>query len=290
MSGLNISIIAEKINDSVPNTHHIFEAGDMDAIIELAKAQAAEGAAYIDVNIGKRPPELMKDLVEKIQDVVDVPLCIDSPDVDIQKAGVGAYKPEKAGGKAPLVNSISELRIELLELMEIQPVKYIVMCTERLVDGQRKPNDTAQEIYETARRLTAALKEKNPKITNDDLLCDPGMAPIGADTTGIVKASINAVALIHNDPDLAGIHMSVGLSNFTVQLPSKTASGDLVKTPLESAYLTICNPMGLDYIIGNTKKKYSKLEAGHPALKTVQDVINLDGFDCLMRVQEFYNA
>ena len=83
--------------------------------------------------------------------------------------------------------------------------------------------------------------------------------------------------------------MSVGLSNFSVQLPSRTASGDLVKTPLESAFLTLTNPIGMDHVIGSTKKKYRSLEDNHPALVTVKDILKLEGFDRLMRMQEFYS-
>ncbi|MCK5196961.1 MAG: dihydropteroate synthase, partial [Spirochaetales bacterium] len=130
MADLKLKIIAEKINDSVPGTHKLFEADDFEGLVDLAKTQADQGAAYIDVNIGPRNPALMTKLVKAIQNVVSVPLCIDSPDFEIQKAGLSAYDPEKAGGAMPLVNSISELRMEFVELAEIQPVKFIVLCTE----------------------------------------------------------------------------------------------------------------------------------------------------------------
>ncbi len=289
MNGLNLKIIAEKINDSVPSTRQFFEDNDIEAILQLAVTQAEEGAAFIDVNVGSRTPEFMADLVTRIQDRVSVPLCIDSPSLDIQKAGIGAYDPAKANGEKPLVNSVSELRMELLELNQIQPVRYILMCTERSVDGNREANTTAEEIVATAQRLVASVKEMDPSITNDDLFLDPGMSPIGADTEGIVKASISAIEILGGLDELQGIHMSVGLSNFTVQLPSRTAAGELVKTPLECAFLTLTNANGLDHVIGSTKKKYRLLEDDHAALQTVKDVIALDGFDCLMRVQEFYS-
>ena len=61
------------------------------------------------------------------------------------------------------------------------------------------------------------------------------------------------MALIHQDKDLAGVNMSVGLSNFTAMLPSKKADGSPVKGPLESAFLTMAMPMGLNTIIGSVK-------------------------------------
>ena len=289
MADLKLKIIAEKINDSVPGTHKLFEADDFEGIVNLAKTQAEQGAAFIDVNIGPRNPELMSKLVKAIQGIVSVPLCIDSPDFKIQKAGLIAYDPEKAGGQIPLVNSISELRMEFIELAKIQPVKFIVLCTESSVDGNLKPNETGEEIFAAGLRVSAAIKEKCSYLTNDDLFFDPGMGPLGADMNGITNATIDAVKLIHESSELKGCHMSVGLSNFSVQLPSRTASGELVKTPLESAFLTLTNPIGMDHVIGSTKKKYRSLEDNHPALRTVKDILKLEGFDRLMRIQEFYS-
>ncbi len=289
MPELDLKIIAEKINDSVPSTHKLFEADDFDGLVELAKTQAEQGAAYIDVNIGPRDSDLMTELVTAIQEVVPLPLCIDSPDIDIQKAGLTAYKPEKAGGAMPLINSISELRMEFVELAEIQPARFLVLCTESSVDGKLKPNETGEEILAAGLRICAALKKRWEYITNDHLFLDPGMGPLGADMNGITNTTIDGVKLIHGSEELKGCHMSVGLSNFSVQLPSRTAGGDLVKTPLESAFLTITNPLGMDHIIGSTKKKYKFLDDSHPALKTVKDILELEGFDRLTRIQEFYS-
>jgi cobalamin-dependent methionine synthase I len=289
MAELNLRIIAEKINDSVPSTHTLFENDDFDGLVALAKSQADQGATYIDVNIGPRNPELMTKLVKAIQDIVTVPLCIDSPDLEIQKAGLSAYDPNKAGGQKPLMNSISELRMEFIDLAKIQPIKFLVLCTESSKDGKLKPNETGDEIFAAGLKVSRVLKEQCAYLTNDDLFFDPGMGPLGADMNGITNATIDAVKLIHGAEELKGCHMSVGLSNFSVQLPSRTSAGDLVKTPLESAFLTLTNPIGMDHVIGSTKKKYRNLEDNHPALQTVKDILELEGFDRLMRIQEFYS-
>ena len=289
MADLKLKIIAEKINDSVPGTHKLFEADDFKGLVDLAKLQTEQGASYIDVNIGPRSPELMIKLVKAIQEVVSIPLCIDSPDFEIQKAGLSAYDPGKAGGKKPLMNSISELRMEFIELAQIQPVKFLVLCTESSVDGGLKPNESGEEIFAAGLRVSREIRKQCAYLTNDDLFFDPGMGPLGADMNGITNATIDAVKLIHEAEELKGCHMSVGLSNFSVQLPSRTAGGDLVKTPLESAFLTLTNPLGMDHVIGSTKKKYRILEDNHPALETVKDILKLKGFDRLMRIQEFYS-
>ena len=67
------------------------------------------------------------------------------------------------------------------------------------------------------------------------------------------------------------------------------ADGSPVKSPLESAFLTLAMPLGLDFVIGSVKRKYAILQEGDPALQCVQDVLTLEGYDGVMRVMEFYS-
>ena len=102
-----LTIIGESINDSVPSTKKLFDANDIPGILNLAKTQDEGGAAYIDVNVGPRSPEFMAEMVAKIQQVTAKPLSIDTPDPAIAKAGLEAYNLDRAGGKKPVINSIS---------------------------------------------------------------------------------------------------------------------------------------------------------------------------------------
>ena len=120
-----------------------------------------------------------------------------------------------------------------------------------------------EPTYAAAKHLVAAFQEKCPGATNDDCILDPGIAPIGSDAEGNLKRLITGIGLIHKDPDMAGVHMSVGLSNFTVMLPAKRADGSPVKGPLESALLTKAMPLGLDMVIGSVKRNYQQLAAEH---------------------------
>jgi len=71
-------------------------------------------------------------------------------------------------------------------------------------------------------------------------------------------------------------------------LPSKRADGSPVKGPLESAFLTLAMPLGLDTIIGSTLRKYELLAPGHPALTCLEDILELEGYDTLVRLKEYY--
>jgi cobalamin-dependent methionine synthase I len=285
-----LTIIGESINDSVPSTHELFEKNDIAGIVELAQSQAVSGAGYIDVNIGLRSPGFMAEIVKKIQDHVSLPLSIDTPDPEIAAAGLEAYDPERAGKRKPILNSISQARLQMFDIYKKQPFIPIMLVTEGSENsGDIKMNKTADETYATAKVMMNIARERMNNVPNSELILDPGIMPIGSDSEGNFKRLINAIKLIHQDADLQGVNMSVGLSNFTVMLPSKCADGSPVKGPLESAFLTMAMPMGFNTIIGSVKRKYSLLAADHPAMQCLHDVLELEGYDVIMRVMNFYS-
>ncbi len=286
MEGL--TIIAESINDSVPSTKKLFEADDVDGLLELARFQDERGAGYIDVNVGLRTPEFMAEMVGKIQQVTAKPLAIDTPDPEIAKAGLEAYDPDRAGGARPILNSVSPLRVEMFDLYAVRPFRPILLASEQLVDGRSRPCHTAQETFDAAAYLRETFLARCDGATNDDCIIDPGIAPIGSDTEGNLHRLIAALEMMHADASFDGVHGSVGLSNFTVMLPPKRADGSPVKSALESAFLTKAMPLGLDMVIGSVKRKYRQLPPEHPAMACLEECLKLEGFEVLMRVREFY--
>ncbi|MCX7825678.1 MAG: dihydropteroate synthase [Verrucomicrobiae bacterium] len=283
-----LTLIGESINDSVPSTKKLFDANDIAGILELAKTQDQKGAAYIDVNVGRRAPAFMAEMIQRIQGVTAKPLSIDTPDYEIAAAALKVYDRAHAGGKPPVLNSISPLRLQMFDLAKIQPFMPILMVSERNLNGKAMPCMTAEETYQTAKEMLQMARERMG-VANDQCILDPGIAPIGSDSEGITKRVLESMRLIHNDPFFQGVHMSVGLSNFTVMLPPKRPDGSPVKGPLESAFLTLAMPLGLDMIIGSVVRKYELLPPDHPAMVCLQDVLKLEGFDAIMRVKDFYS-
>ncbi len=282
-----LSIIGESINDSVPSTHKLYEQKDIEGIKELAKFQDRKGAAYIDVNIGSYSPEFMAEVVRAVQCITVKPLAIDTPDFDTAHAGLDAYDPGKANGKLPILNSIAQSRSEMFDLLKKYKFIPILMVSEKDVNGVTTSNDTVEETYETARVMLSDIK-KIANLPNNEVIIDVGIAPIASDMQGLTKRTIDSIAKIGNDGFFKGIHMSVGLSNFTVMLPAKTKEGLPIKSSLESAFLTLTMKNGLDMVIGSVKRKYRILDDDHPAMVCLNDVLKLDSFEILMRVQKFY--
>ena len=282
-----VNIIGESLNDSVPSTKRLYEADDLEGLKALAKAQDEGGANWIDVNVGLRSPDFMARMVREVQTVTTKPLSIDTPDPELAEAGLRAYDAARAGGALPILNSISLMRTAMFGLVKIQPFMPILLSCETEVDGESRPNRTGAENYESARQLIEMARSHG--IPNEHCIVDPGIAPIGSDTDGFLNIAIESMERMHNDPELKGLHMSVGLSNFTVMLPPKCADGSPVKSTLESAFLATALPLGLDFIIGNVKRNYSLLEPEHPAMRCLKDVLALQGYDRVMRVMEFYS-
>ena len=284
----NLTIIGESINDSVPSTNKLFEANDLAGLKELAKSQDVGGAGYIDVNVGSRSATFLADMVREVQGVTTKPISIDTPDPVMAEAALKAYDPARAGGLIPILNSISQPRAAMFKLTKIAPFMPILLASERVEHGVDKPNHTATEVYHTALDLVGEAARHGIPVNH--CIIDPAISPIGADSEGRFHCLMSAINLIHNDPTLKGVHMSVGLSNFSVMLPPKRADGSPTKGPLESAFLTLSVPLGMDHVIGSVKRKYEILPSDHPAMLCLTDCLKLEGFDVIMRVQEYYSS
>ena len=281
MTKANVNIIAESLNDSVPSTHKLYESGNMEGIRELAKYQDEQGAVYIDVNVGSFSPDFFVRVIREVQSVTKKPLALDTPDPAMIEEGLKVYD-DSVG--LPILNSISPLRMELFELYKLKKFRPILLISE----GESGACHTADETVESAKLLL--FNAKAAGIPNDDLIFDPGVAPIGSDSEGNLARLMETMQRLHNDPAFAGSHVSVGLSNFTVMLPPKRKDGSPVRRPLECAFLTRTMPLGLDHVIGSVRRNYEILPDDHPALRCFDDCVKLGGFDAVMRVQKFYRG
>src|SRR3712207_3331581 len=107
-------LIGERIN---PTGRRIFQeqlrAGDFSAIERDVKAQVEGGADVLDINMGvplTDEPELLAKAIQMVQELTDLPICIDSSVVEALEAGLSVYQ-----GRA-LVNSVTaeDERMELI--------------------------------------------------------------------------------------------------------------------------------------------------------------------------------
>ncbi|ADL12461.1 methyltetrahydrofolate cobalamin methyltransferase [Acetohalobium arabaticum] len=204
-------IIGELINTSRDEVEPAVKDRDTEFIQELAKKQEEAGADYIDVNCGtliKEEPEALEWLVETVQEVVDVPLCIDSPDPEAIKRGLEAHE-----GKA-LVNSITAEEDRFQEILPLIQ-EYDAQIIALVMNEEGMPEDDTDRI-ETATKLIEDLTAEG--IAEDDIYVDPIIQPIGTDEE-MGEYILSAIDEITNK--YQEVHITCGLSNISHGLPQR---------------------------------------------------------------------
>ena len=296
-------LIGELINNSFARAARAFEARDVVGFQKLAKLQADLGADYLTLNIDGtqsmrvQPQEMfdfLPDVIPAIQEVTSVPIAFDNPSVEFHKRCLKIYDRKKSG--RPILNSVAASRThldEMLELVAEYDTMVIGMASEKFVEGGGAQCLSADDVYGATQELVAMLRTKANR-TNDQIVIDPGLAPVGADTYGLVNMGLDAMKLIRGNPDLAGVHMSVGLTNFSFGMPKP------MREEVESAYLTLAVQAGLDFVLGNPEKNLhllppddrhvlgiaKALEAGRPTEGETQEEA---GFRQAATIIEMFN-
>jgi 5-methyltetrahydrofolate corrinoid/iron sulfur protein methyltransferase len=273
MAEKELTIVGDLINSAYARARTAFSNRDVKGYQELARIQTELGADFLDVNIDATKQikvklqemlDFLPDLIPAIQEVSSLPLCIDNPSVEYQKVGLKHY--DRARGGTPILNSLAASRErldEMIELVASYDTLVIVMTSERFVEGGTAQCLDPQDVHAAAKSFVELLATKASR-KNDQILIDPGLAPVGADTYGLVNIGLDAMRLIRRDPDLAGVHLTVGLSNFAWGTPKH------IRHDLERAYLTLATQAGLDFAIANPEREPAPLPADHPMVEQLQ--------------------
>ncbi len=291
--GFDIKIIGERINPGFKSTKALFENEDILGIQALAVKQADAGASWLNVNVGARAltdTEFMARVIRAIQAVVTTPISFDFPSAQVQEVCLKSYDRTTSNGSLPIVNSITEHRWDLMDLYRAHgPFKVVLMASERVEGGVARGNKTADEIYQTARRCALRLRG-DYDMPADDVFIDMSVSAMIADTTGLNRATLDAVRMIGADPDLVGIHMMGGLSNIGQQLPAKAADGSDLKHALECAFLTLAVPHGFDTVLGTPWRNYQPLAKDNYVLTAYRNFLEQTGSNALRAVRKLYKA
>jgi 5-methyltetrahydrofolate--homocysteine methyltransferase len=292
-SGFGIDKIGDRINPGFKSTKLLMDSEDLAGVQALAVKQVAAGASALDVTIGPREatdPVFLARVVRAIQDAVEVPLCFDSPDIQVQQVCLKTYDRARAGGKPAIINSITEQRWELMNLYKpLGPFQVIVMASERMEGAAAKANKTCDEIASTAKR--AALRLQNDYgMSLHDIYIDVSVSAVVADTNGLHRATLEAVRMLHTDPQLGGLHIMGGLTNIGQQLPPKAADGSDLKLALECAFLTLAVPLGFDTILCTPWRNYHALPGDNYVLAAYKNILEQTGSNALRAVRKLYRA
>jgi 5-methyltetrahydrofolate--homocysteine methyltransferase len=245
------------INNSFARSARAFKARDAGAYAKLARLQADLGADYLTINIDGTqsmrvlPQEMfdfLPDLIPAVQEATTIPLAFDNPSIEFHQRCLKLYDRAKSG--RPILNSVAASRRNLdqmLDLVAEHDTMVIAMASEKFVEGGGAQCLCADDVYGASEKLLDLLRTRGRR-TNDQIIIDPGLAPVGADTYGLVNMGLDAIRRIRANPDMAGVHLSVGLTNFSFGMPKD------IRENIESAYLTLAVEAGLDFVLGNPEK------------------------------------
>lgn len=228
-------IVGELINASRKSIAKAIEEQDKNFIQETAKDQLNNGAEFIDVNAGVFVNDEIKHikwLVEIVQQAVDAPCCIDSPNPKAIEAALTVHK-----GPA-MINSISlekDRYEKILPVISGGDVKIIALC----MSDQGMPETTDQRVA-IAEKLINGLVKNNIPLEN--IYIDPLVQPISTnDVYGI--EFLDAIQKIMSN--FKGVHTICGLSNISYGLPERKFLNQIFVVMAISRGLDACivNPM-----------------------------------------------
>src|SRR3954468_8584270 len=229
-------IIGERIN---PTGRRIFQeqlrAGDLSAIARDVAAQVAGGAMVLDVNMGvplTDEPQLLKTALQMIQDITDLPICIDSSVVEALEAGLSVYQ-----GRA-LVNSITAEDDRMAAILPLVK-KYDAAIIALPNDHDEIPMEADKRLDLTAKIIRVATQEYG--IAQADIVIDPLAMPIGADTS-TSRVTWETMQRIRDE---FGVNMTCGASNTSFGMPGRHTLG--------AAWLPMAMTAGLTSAIMDTR-------------------------------------
>lgn len=205
-------IVGEKINSTLKAIRPAMENYDAAAIQDLAKKQYEAGATFIDLNAGmfiNDEPERLEWLVKTVQEVVDAPLAIDSPNPVALKRGLSANKNSK-----PLINSITDEK-ERYESVIPLVIEYNTGIVALCMDDTGMP-ETVEDRVIIANRLINKLTKLGVKL--EDIYIDPMVRPIG---TGSHYGVVAIETIRKVKTEFPEVHITCGLSNISFGIPAR---------------------------------------------------------------------
>ncbi|MDR2426904.1 MAG: homocysteine S-methyltransferase family protein [Endomicrobium sp.] len=227
-------IIGERIN---PTGRKKFQEELLYGIFSLAKdearSQVAAGANLLDVNMGVPNADevkLLTEAVNQIQEIVSVPLCIDSSNPKALEEAV-----KNCAGK-PLINSVNGEKVKIETIMPIAK-RYGCGLIALTTDENGIPKTTRERLNIAEKILDAADKYG---VKRENIIFDYLVLSVSA-TPEQIRETLNAVKESKKlYPECKSLF---GISNVSFGLPSRQM--------INSTFLKMALEAGLDFAIIN---------------------------------------
>jgi cobalamin-dependent methionine synthase I len=230
---------------------------------------------------GEKDPQLAVEMMVEYVRLVrkwsgGVPVCIDSSDDKVLKAGLKEWYNTDDKIAQPLINSVKTYTMD-----SILPLKkeYDFAVVGLLV-SEDKPSGaggahSVDELYTLAKEIFAEAVGKYG-FGPGEIFYDSTVYPLAIDmpmepgAAGYTYRAFETITKIKTDPDMRGVHFSLGVSNCFRDLPAR-------KVGVCRAYIEKAMEYGLDAAIVNTAHKYGTVPADPELLKIVDAFAKMDG-------------
>ncbi len=205
-------IIGEKINGTRKSVGKAIAERNAAFIQELALKQVEGGASWLDVNAGTRPDQEPDDLlwlVNLVQDVTDVPLCLDSANPEALRYVMPAVK------QTPMINSISGEPDRLQGILPVVaefncPVIALCMDDKGIPADKEGRMDVIRKVFEETRKVG---------VPDNNMYVDPLAMTIATNTN---SGNIIFDTMRQIRAEFPEAHISCGLSNVSFGLPARS--------------------------------------------------------------------
>ena len=231
-------IIGENIHIISPKVKKALAEKDAEFFKKSALQQVEHGANAIDLNLGRQKhtwEEVFPWVTKIVQEVVDVPLCIDSTNVDGIEAALKVITKAR-----PIVNSTSA-EAERLEQVPLLAKKYNAKLVALTLKKEGIPVSADERVEIALDYLIPRAMEVGIEIP--DLIIDP-LALTVSGCQEYCPELIESVRTIKfaGDPPPS---ISIGLSNVSNAVPEET------RPILNRVYLAMLMGAGLEMMIAD---------------------------------------
>ena len=224
-------IIGERINTSRKEIAQAVEKKDAGFIQQQAVRQVESGAGMLDLNVGTRVTSELEDMewmVKTVQEVSEVPLCLDSPNPQALEVGLKLSKGES------LVNSITaekERAEAILPLIKEYGARVVALTMD-----ERGIPEGAPERLRISENIIKMLKDYD--ISLEKVYFDLLVQPLSTNSKNGVIVLESMRKLKESFPSAKVV---LGLSNISFGLPRRKL--------INRTFLAMALAAGLDAVI-----------------------------------------
>ena len=284
--------IGESIHASIPKTGKVMKelaalgddaycapSGPLDYIKALVESQAADGADYIAVNLdafGEDRPQVAAEMMVEYTKLVrkwsgGVPICIDSSDDNVLKAGLKEWHNSDEPVKPPLINSVKVFTMDnMLPLKEQYDYAFI-----GLLMSETGKSHSIDKLYSIAKQIFNEAVGKYA-FEPEEIFFDSTIFPLAIDMPmqpgepSYTHKTFETIRKIKSDPEMKGVHFTGGITNCARDLPGR-------KVGVMRAFVHKAMEYGMDAGIVNVKSRLYQGQAAPELLELVDAYAKMDG-------------